>query len=98
MSELNKMIKCQSQHELFAWLSKMVTGSGNFIAQQGELVDKFFGDGLKFHLDEHDTYRELFATREKVKQDFVRMEKSLIDKKDKLFKSRDIYKWGGFAD
>lgn len=32
MSELNRMIKCQSQHELFAWLSKMITGSGNFIA------------------------------------------------------------------
>lgn len=32
MSELNRMIKCQSQHELYAWLSKMITGTGNFIA------------------------------------------------------------------
>lgn len=26
MSELNRMIKCQPQHEVFAWLSKMITG------------------------------------------------------------------------
>jgi len=32
MSELNRMIKCQSQHELFGWLSKMVSGTGNFVA------------------------------------------------------------------
>jgi hypothetical protein len=37
MSELNRMTKCTDQHEMFAWLSKMITGSGNFIAQQGDL-------------------------------------------------------------
>jgi len=31
LSELNRMIKCQSQHELFAWLSKLATGTGNFV-------------------------------------------------------------------
>ena len=67
MSELNRMIKCQSQHELFAWLSKMVTGTGTFIAQQGELIDKYIAEHLKYHLDEHDTFRELFNVREQAK-------------------------------
>jgi len=32
LSELNRMTRCQDQHEMYAWLSKMVTGTGNFIA------------------------------------------------------------------
>jgi len=98
MSELNRMIKCQSQHELFAWLSKMITGSGNFIAQQGELIEKYLGEHMKYHLDEHDSFREIFNLREKYKQDYVKVERSLIERKEKLFKSKDIYKWGGFVD
>lgn len=35
LSELNRMIKCTSQHELFAWLSKLTTGTGNFVYQTG---------------------------------------------------------------
>lgn len=67
MSELNRMIKCQSQHELFAWLSKMITGTGNFIAQQGELIEKYIGDHMKYHFDEQESYKELFSLREQVK-------------------------------
>ena len=32
LSELDRMTRCQDQHEMYAWLSKMITGSGNFIA------------------------------------------------------------------
>jgi hypothetical protein len=32
MSELNKVIKCQSQEELYSWLSKALAGTGTFIA------------------------------------------------------------------
>jgi hypothetical protein len=31
----------------------MITGSGNFIAQQGELIEKYLGEHMKYHLDEH---------------------------------------------
>ena len=67
MSELNRMIKCQGQHEVFLWLSRMITGSGNFIAQQGELVKKFLADHMKYHLDESESYKELYTVREKIK-------------------------------
>jgi hypothetical protein len=98
MSELNRMIKCESQHEVYAWLSKMIAGSGNFIAQQGDLVKKYLGTGLKFHLDEHESYREIFQNRDKVKNEYIKQERSLIDKKEKLFKMKDTAKWGGFED
>jgi len=48
MSELNRMTKCQDQHEMYCWLSKMITGSGNFIAQQGELFESFLGTNMKY--------------------------------------------------
>ena len=53
---------------------------------------------MKYHLDEHDTFRELFNMREQAKQQYVKLERSLIDKKEKLFKAKDVYKWGGFED
>lgn len=53
---------------------------------------------MKYHLDEHESFREIFSIREKSKQEYVRIERNLIDKKEKLFKSKDVYKWGGFQD
>ena len=32
LSELIRMTRCNDQHEMYAWLSKMTTGTGNFIA------------------------------------------------------------------
>jgi hypothetical protein len=94
ISELHRMIKNERQHELFAWLSKMVTGSGNHIIWQAELFKSHLGSHLKYHLSEHDSYRELFKTREEVKHAFTKKEKTLIDKKESLFKKKDLTKWG----
>ena len=94
ISELHRMIKNERQHELFAWLSKMVTGSGNHIIWQAELFKSHLGGHLKYHLSEHDSFRELFKTREEVKYAFAKKEKTLIDKKESLFKKKDPTKWG----
>jgi hypothetical protein len=37
----------------------MITGSGNYIAQQGELIEKFLAEHMKYHLHEHETFREI---------------------------------------
>ena len=92
------MIQCNLQTELYSWLSKMVTGSGNYIAQQGEIVEKFFGQHMKYHLKEHETFREIQQFREQAKNAFVKIDRSLLEKKEKLFKQKDLYKWGGFQD
>ena len=60
LGELNRMIKVDRMHELYAWLSKMVTGTGNHVAYQGELVLKYLGSHLKYHMSEHESFRELF--------------------------------------
>lgn len=53
---------------------------------------------MKYHLDEHESFREIFNIREITKQQYVRSERALIDKKEKLFKGKDLFKWGGFED
>lgn len=94
LSELNRMTRCYDQHELYAWLSKIITGSGNFIVQQGELFKSFLGSHLKFHLNEHDSFREILKGRDEIKNSFIKMEKTLNDRKEKLYKNRDVSKWG----
>ena len=79
---------------MYAWLSKMITGSGNFIAQQGELFKSFLGNDLKYHLIEHESFREILKNRDEIKSTFMKQEKNLLDKKEKLFRSKEFGKWG----
>ena len=37
----------------------MVIGAGNYVAKQGELIERYMADHMKYHLDEVDTYREI---------------------------------------
>jgi hypothetical protein len=49
---------------------------------------------MKYHLLEHESFREILKQRDEIKNAFIRQEKSLIDKKERLFKNRDFPKWG----
>jgi hypothetical protein len=72
----------------------MITGTGNFIAQQGELFKSFLGSHMKYHLLEHESFREILKQRDELKNTFIKQEKALLDKKERLFKNRDFAKWG----
>jgi len=93
LGNVNSMIRCDRLHELYAWLSKMSTGTGNHIANLGDLFKVYLGGHLKYHLAEHESFRELQALRESVKQNFIKKERTLIEKKERLFKSQDISRW-----
>ena len=53
------MIKVDRLYELYAWLSKMSTGTGNHIANLGDLIKVYLGGHLKYHMSEHESFREL---------------------------------------
>ncbi len=93
LSELNRMIKCDRQQELFAWLSKMMTGTGNHVANLGDLIKVYLGSHLKFHMHEHESFRELLTVREVAKTNYIKKEKALFDKKERLFRAKDYSKW-----
>lgn len=72
---------------MYAWLSKMTTGTGNFIAQQGQLFKDFLGSHMKYHWSEHESFREVHTVRDEVKTRFTRHEKALNNKKESIFKN-----------
>ena len=55
---------------MYSWLQDMITGTGTFIAQQGELFKKYLGSDMKYHLLEHESYRELLKQRDEVNTAF----------------------------
>ena len=50
---------------------------------------------MKMHFEEAESFRELFNLREAIRNQYVKQEKALIEKKEKLFKVGDLSKWGG---
>lgn len=65
----------------------MLTGSGNHVANLGDLVKVYLGSHLKFHMHEHESFRELLAVREHSKINYIKKEKQLFEKKEKLYKN-----------
>lgn len=58
-------------------------------------MNEYLGeDYMRKHHEESEAYREVFNLREAIHNQFVRNEKVLIDKKEKLFKAGDLAKWG----
>jgi len=53
---------------------------------------------MKYHLYEHETFREILKVREDLKQQYIKTEKNLLDKKEKLFRNKDFTKWGYVGD
>ena len=58
---------------------------------------------MRKHHEESETFRELFNMREAVHNQYIKTEKALIERKEKLFKQGDLSKWGSgpfscFAD
>lgn len=64
LGNVNYMIRVDRMHELYAWLSKMSTGTGNHLANLGDLFHVYLGDHLKYHMSEHESFRELSTLRE----------------------------------
>ena len=94
LGEVNRMIKCDRLYELYAWLSKMCTGTGNHVANLGDLIKVYLGGHLKYHMSEHESFRELTSIRENVKQKFIKSERNLMDRKERLFRAQDVTRWG----
>ena len=88
------MIKVDRLHELYSSLSSISTGTAKHVENLGDLFKVYLGSHLKYHLAEHESFRELHSMRELVKQDFMKKERSLIERKERLFRAKDISRWG----
>ena len=94
LGNINYMIKVDRLHELYSSLSNISTGTAKHVENLGDLFKVYLGSHLKYHLAEHESFRELHSMRELVKQDFMKKERSLIERKERLFRAKDISRWG----
>ena len=94
ISELNKMIKVNKQHDLFGKIAKMMTATGNNFANTGELIKLYCGSHLKYHLQEYESMSEILQAREQLKDQYIKKERHLFDRKEKLFRGKDVSRWG----
>jgi hypothetical protein len=75
-----------------------MTSTGVYVKNLGDMFETSFTKHLKYNLHEADTFKDLFGMREQVYQAYLRADRALLDKKDGLFKKKDVTKWGGFKD
>ena len=98
MCELQKRVQCPSQAQTFEHLSKVMSSTGVYVKNLGEMMKRNFADHMKYNMQEGDSFRDLFQTRDLLFQAYQKVDKALLEKKEKLFKLRDTTKWGGFRD
>ncbi len=65
-----------------------MSSTGVFIKSLGEIMSRGFADHLKYNLHEAETFRDLFSNRDNLAQTYVKSERALYEKKEKLFKLR----------
>lgn len=53
----------------------------------------YCGSHLKYHLWEHESFRELSKETESFKLAYCKKEKTLVEKKERLFKTKDYRQW-----
>ena len=94
LGNINYMIKVDRLHNIYSSLAKVSFGTAKHILDIGHLFKLSLGSHMRYHMAEHESFREIQRTREIVKQDFMKMERSLIERKERLFEAQDISRWG----
>ena len=49
---------------------------------------------MKYHYLEHESFRDILKVREDLKVSYIKAEKNLTEKKEKLYRAKDFTKWG----
>jgi hypothetical protein len=95
MSEHQRRIQCTTQAVAFEQIAKVMTSSGIYVKNLGDIIRKNLADHMKYNLHEGDTFKDLFTHRDALFHAYSKADKALQEKKEKLFKLRDPTKWGG---
>ena len=85
MSELQKVVKCEKSVNNFKDLSKSLMVTSEHFMESGELIKQYGSSHLKYHLAETDSYSDMLAYRETCRANFLKKEKNVLEKKEKLF-------------
>ena len=63
LSDLQKTIKCEKSEQQFKDLSKTMAATSQHFTESGELIKLYCSSHLKYHLDETESYKEMYDYR-----------------------------------
>lgn len=77
MSQLQVKIQCTPQALVHEHLSKVMTSTGVYIKQLGDMFKTSFSQHLKYNLHEAGSFRDLFSHRDQVYQAYIKADRAL---------------------
>lgn len=75
-------------------MSDSLSGSGENVLNTGELINEYCGTNhMKYHCHELASLAELFQLKNKYEKVYIERERKLLNKKERLFKTKNITVW-----
>ncbi len=59
--------------------------TGRHFTESGELIKLYCSSHLKYHLQESESLQEMLAFREQLKSNYIKKERHLFERKERLF-------------
>ena len=93
MGTMYKGLDIKNMYQVHKFMSDVFTCWGNTYVEQGQLMKEKFSKFFMYHTHEGEPLRELIKKRFSIKEQYVKAEIKLGERKDRLFKSQDVKKW-----
>lgn len=86
-------LEIKNMYQIHKFMSDVMTVWGDTYAEQGQLMEDKFSKFFIYHTHEDIPLRELIKKRFTLKENYVRADMRLNEKKDKLIRTQDYEKW-----
>lgn len=93
LGAMYKDMNVKNMYQIHKFMSDIFTCWGNTFLEQGQVMKSKFGKFYTYHTYEGEPLREMIKKRFSVKENYVKAEVKLNDKKNRLLKSQDYKKW-----
>jgi hypothetical protein len=93
MGTMYNGLDIKNMYQVHKFMSDVFTCWGNTYVEQGQLMKEKFSKFFMYHTHEGEPLRELIKKRFTIKEQYVKAEIKLGERKDRLFKSQDVKKW-----
>ena len=93
MANNDFVVKNDQQAMIYNLLAKNLIETGKHFNDTGELIQQYCGSHLKYNLSERESYQELYKHMLQLEGEFQTKERLLFEKKEKLFRTKNIGKW-----
>jgi sorting nexin-7/30/sorting nexin-8 len=93
LGEMYHGLDIKNMYQIHKFMSDILTCWGDTYKEQGQVMKDKFGKFFTYHTYEGEPLRELIKKRFNIKENYVKAELKLSDKKERLLKSQDLKKW-----